>query len=77
MKKKSDKEKVSWGSNCLGTHVNFQDLIGGPFSQKRLPGCAADFIGAPIGEHGARALVPPRSVDSPVAIDDGSPRSTT
>lgn len=54
------------------TYINVQDLIGGPFSQKGLPGRATDFVGSAVCEHGPPSLVLPRSVNSPVSINDGS-----
>lgn len=55
------------------THINIQDLIGGPLSQEGLPSGASDFIGSAVGEHGAPALVLPWPVNGPVSIDDGAP----
>lgn len=67
-KKKNFKEGLSWHL----TYKNFQDLISGTISKKRLSSCAADLIGPAVGEHGARAFILPWSVNGPVSVDDGS-----
>lgn len=73
LRKNNFNEGLTW----FLSYINFQDLIRGSVSEKRLPSCTADFIGPAVGEHGARSLVLPWSVNGPVSVDDGSPWSAS
>lgn len=71
------KNNFNEGLTRFLSYINFQDLIRGSVSEKRLPSCTADFIGSAVGEHGARSLVLSWSVNSPVSVDDGPPWSAS
>lgn len=60
----------------LATYIDIQNLIGGPFSQQRLPSCTTDLIGPAVSEHGAHPLILPRPVNGPLSIDNRASRST-
>lgn len=59
------------------THINVQDFIGGAFCEKWFSCCGTDLIGSAVGEHGPSTLVLPRSVNGPVSINNGSPRTAS
>lgn len=59
------------------TYINIQDLVGGSVSEERFPGSATYLVGPSVDKHGARSFIFPWSVDSPVSIDNWSPRSTS
>lgn len=71
------RNNINEGLPWILTYINFQYFICGSIREKRLPSCAADFIGPAVGEHGTRSLILPWSVNGPVSIDDGSSWTAT
>lgn len=74
--KSQDPSHIEESRSSRQTHIDVQDLVGGPFGQEGLPSSARDLVGALVGEHGSSTLVFPRPVNGPVSVDDGSAGAT-